>query len=446
LINMVLVDTALAKRANENNPIRVGMIGAGFMGKIIALQLIGYVKGIELVAIYNRTTTAAQEAYEEAGISSYEIVSIQGRLNERVSQQLHSVVEDPMLICRAKGIDVVIEVTGAVEFSTGVVMEAIGNKKHVVLMNAELDGTIGPILKKYADDAGVIFTNCDGDQPGVQMNLFRFVKSIGLNPVLCGNIKGLQDPYRNPDTQKEFAAKWGQKPIMVSSFADGTKMSFEQAVVANATGMSVARRGMFGFSAQGMPLKEAIKKYPVDALTTGTGIVDYLVGAEPVPGVFVLGTHDHPRQQHFLNLYKLGEGPLYLFYTPYHLCHFEVAFTCARAVLFNDATITPLGRPCVDVVATAKRNLLAGEVIDSIGGFLTYGQCETAQICYEQKLLPMGLAEGCILTRNIARDEVISYSDVVLPYGRYVDQLREEQNKHFYAADYVTANYDLTEV
>jgi predicted homoserine dehydrogenase-like protein len=443
---MVLVDTALAKRASENNPIRVGMIGAGFMGKIIALQLIQYTRGIALVAIYNRSLAAAQQAYADAGVSSPEIVSTSARLNERIRKGESSIADDPMLICRAENIDVIIEVTGAVEFSARVVMEAIRNKKHVVLMNAELDATVGPILKKYADDAGVIITNCDGDQPGVQMNLFRFVKGIGLKPVLCGNIKGLQDPYRNPDTQKEFAARWGQKPIMVSSFADGTKMSFEQAVVANATGMTVARRGMFGFSAQGMPLSEAVKKYPVDVLTAGPGVVDYLVGAEPVPGVFVLGTHDHPQQQHFLNLYKLGAGPLYLFYTPYHLCHFEIAFTCARVLLFNDATIAPLGRPCVEVVATAKRDLLAGEVIDSIGGFLTYGQCETAQRCHEQQLLPMGLAEGCILTRNIARDEVIAYSDVILPPGRYVDQLRDEQNKHFYLPDYATAHYSTQAV
>ncbi|HTH56783.1 MAG TPA: Gfo/Idh/MocA family oxidoreductase [Cyclobacteriaceae bacterium] len=438
---MVLVDTALAKRARENNPIRVGMIGAGFMGKIIALQLLQYVRGVSLVAIYNRSIAAAQQAFEDAAISSYETVSTQTNLEARIGQGAYSVVDDPMLICRAENIDVIIEVTGAVEFSSHVVMEAIRNKKHVVLMNAELDATIGPILKTYADEAGVILTNCDGDQPGVQMNLFRFVKSIGVRPVLCGNIKGLQDAHRNPDTQKDFAAKWGQKPIMVSSFADGTKMSFEQAVVANATGMAVAKRGMYGFSAHGLPLKEAIKKYPVDVLTAGPGIVDYLVGAEPVPGIFVLGTHDDPQQQHYLNRYKLDEGLLYLFYTPYHLCHFEIAFTCARAVLFNDATITPLGRPYVDVVATAKRDLREGEVIDSIGGYLTYGQCENALISHEQQLLPMGLAEGCTLTRNIACDEVISYHDVIVPPGRYADQLREEQNKHFYVSDYSALHY-----
>jgi len=111
-------------------------------------------------------------------------------------------------------------------------------------------------------------------------------------------------------------------------------------------------------------------------------------------------------------------------------------------VLFKDASVTPLGPPCVDVVTTAKKDLFQGEIIDGIGGFRTYGQCETAELCYEQRLLPIGLAEGCILTRNIARDEVITYNDVILPPGRYIDQLREEQNKYFFVADY-SSLYDI---
>jgi predicted homoserine dehydrogenase-like protein len=219
---------------------------------------------------------------------------------------------------------------------------------------------------------------------------------------------------------------------MVTSFADGTKISFEQAIVANATGMTIGQRGMYGPTLpSGTPLKEVMSKYPLDVLLSGPGIVDYVVGAEPGPGVFVLGTHDHPKQQHYLNLYKLGEGPLYLFYTPYHLCHFEVPLTAARAVLFNDAAITPLGAPLVEVVATAKIDLRAGEKLDGIGCYMTYGQCETAEITADQQLLPMGLAEGCVLKRDIPRDQVITYADVILPKDRFCDKLRQEQNEYF---------------
>jgi predicted homoserine dehydrogenase-like protein len=429
---MVIVDTALAKRQSENNPVKVGLIGAGFMGRGIALQIVNSVPGMELVAVYNRTLEGAKRAYNEAGIEDYAVVHDQTTLEERISKGKYSVTEDPLLLCRAENIDVIIEVTGAVEFSSRIVFEAIKHKKHVVSMNAELDATVGPILKVYADKAGVVLTNADGDQPGVEMNLFRFVKGLGVKPVLCGNIKGLQDPYRNPTTQEGFAKKWGQNPAMVTSFADGTKISFEQAIVANATGMTIGKRGMFGPTVpSGTPLKDIVNKYPLDVLLSGPGIVDYVVGAEPGPGVFVLGTHDHPQQKHYLNLYKLGEGPLYLFYTPYHLCHFEAPLTAARAVLFNDAAISPLGAPLVDVVTTAKIDLKAGEKLDGIGYYMTYGQCETSDITVEQQLLPMGLAEGCVLKHDIKKDQVITYSDVILPKDRFCDQLRHEQNEYF---------------
>jgi predicted homoserine dehydrogenase-like protein len=429
---LIIVDKALEKRHQQNDPIRVGMIGAGFMGRGIALQILNCVPGIELVAIANRHLQGAQRAYVEAGVEKFRIVENQLQLEDAISQRHHAITEDAMILCRADGIDAVIEVTGVVEFGAQVALEAIENSKHVVTMNAELDGTVGPILKVYADRAGVIFTGADGDQPGVIMNLFRFVKSIGVKPVLCGNIKGLHDPYRNPTTQEGFARKWGQNPAMVTSFADGTKISFEQAIVANATGMGVAERGMFGLTVPpGTPIQEVANLYPLETFLEGPGIVDYVVGAEPAPGVFVIGTHNHPKQQHYLNLYKLGAGPLYCFYTPYHLCHFEVPLTAARAELFDDAAIAPLGGPCVDVVATAKINLKASQVLDGLGCYMTYGLCENSDAVTVQNQLPIGLAEGCRLKQDIPKDRVLTYDDIEVPKGRLCDKLRAEQNEYF---------------
>jgi predicted homoserine dehydrogenase-like protein len=196
--------------------------------------------------------------------------------------------------------------------------------------------------------------------------------------------------------------------------------------------MRVARRGMLGpESPPGTPLVEAVKQYPQEMLHGEPGLVDYLVGADPAPGVFVLGTHDHPSQRHFLNLYKLGEGPVYCFSTPYHLCHFELPNSVARAVLFHDAAIAPLGPPRVDVVATAKTDLRAGEVIDGMGGFAAYGQCENSEVARAENLLPMGLADGCRLQHDIARDQVIRFSDVTLPGELTSHQLWLEQNALF---------------
>ncbi|MGB9714862.1 MAG: NAD(P)H-dependent oxidoreductase [Thermodesulfovibrionales bacterium] len=430
---MIIIDKALEKRHLEGNPIRVAMVGAGFMGRGIALQIIKYTVGMKLVAISNRHIENARRAYEEAGIQNLRVVETVTQLEDAIDRGDYAITEDAMILCQASGIDAIIEVTGTIEFGAHVVMKAIENGKHIVVMNAELDGTIGPILKVYADKAGVVFSNADGDQPGVIMNLYRFVKGIGVKPVLCGNIKGLHDPYRNPTTQEAFAKKWGQKPHMVTSFADGTKISFEQAIVANATGMRVGKRGMFGPTVpSGTHIKEAVNLYPLEELNNSQGIVDYVVGAEPSPGVFVLGTHDNPIQKHYLNLYKLGEGPLYCFYTPYHLCHFEVPNTVARAVLFGDATIAPMGAPYVDVVATAKINLKAGQVLDGIGYYMTYGQCENSDVVRAESLLPMGLAEGCRLKRDIPKDQVLTYNDVELPQDRLCDKLRAQQNEYFF--------------
>jgi predicted homoserine dehydrogenase-like protein len=445
---VIIVDTALQARAEAGNPVRVGMIGSGFMGRGIANQIANSVPGMELVAIFNRNVAGAKRAYTEAGIENVREVKTVEELEDSIRQGQYAVTDDAMLLCRAAGIDALIEVTGSIEFASHVVLEAFAHQKHVVLMNAELDGTLGPILKVYADKAGVVLSACDGDQPGVQANLYRFVKSIGLTPLLCGNIKGLQDPYRNPTTQEGFAKQWGQNAYMVTSFADGTKISFEQAIVANATGMTVAKRGMLGYDfrlhaeelSQQFNLNytghidDLTKMYDVDQLKSLGGIVDYVVGVKPGPGVFVFASHDDSKQKHYLNLYKLGEGPLYSFYTPYHLCHFEVPLSVARVVLFKDVVLAPQGAPRVDVVTTAKIALKAGETIDEIGGYMTYGQCETSAITQAQRLLPMGLAEGCRLKRDVAQDQVLTYDDVELPEGRLCDKLRVEQDTYFASA------------
>lgn len=425
---MIIVDKALERREQEGNPIRVAVVGAGYMGRGIALQIISAIVGMRVVAISNRTIAEAERAYREAGIDSVKPVETVTELEEAIHQGQYAITDDALLLCQAEGIDAIIEATGEIEFGAGVVLKAIEHGKHVILMNAELDATVGPLLKVYADRAGVIITNADGDQPGVVMNLYRFVKTIGYNPVLAGNIKGLQDPYRTPETQKGFAAQHHQKPPMVTSFADGTKISMEMAVVANATGFKVGQRGMYG--PRCAHVTEALNLFPLEQLLNG-GLVDYVLGAEPGPGVFVLGYNDHPIKQRYAKYFKMGEGPLYVFYTPYHLPHLEVPLTVARAVLFQDAAIAPLAGPVCDVITLAKRDLKMGELLDGIGGFTCYGMLENTGVCQAQNLLPMGLAVGCRLKRDILKDQAITYADVELPPNRLCDRLRMEQNDYF---------------
>jgi predicted homoserine dehydrogenase-like protein len=337
-----------------------------------------------------------------------------------------------MLLAHARNLDCLVEITGTIEHGARIVLEAVLAGKHVILANAELDATIGPILKVYAQKSGVVISGCDGDQPGAELNLYRRVSAMGLRPLICGNIKGLQDYYRTPTTQKSFAEKWGQNPYMVTSFADGTKISFEQAIVANATGMKVAQRGMLGYSHDGH-VDDLIERYDVDMLRSLGGIVDYTLGSKPAPGVFVFAECIDSHQHKFLDYFKMGVGPLYSFYVPYHLCHMEMPFSIARAVLFNDATITPRDRPVVEVIAIAKKSLKAGELLDRYGGYTTFGQCENAEIVARERLLPIGLAEGCTLKHDIAQDEPLTWDDIELPSGSVSARLYAEQQTHFQA-------------
>jgi predicted homoserine dehydrogenase-like protein len=179
---------------------------------------------------------------------------------------------------------------------------------------------------------------------------------------------------------------------------------------------------------------EAAGLFSLDELLDG-GRVDYILGAQPAPGVFVLGYQDNPVERKYLRLHKMGDGPLYTFYTPYHLGHFEVPVTIARAAAYGEPAVAPLGGPVVEVVTTAKRDLAAGEVLDGIGHYMTYGQCENADRARTDGCLPLGVAEGSRLLRDVPRDQLLTYADLELPPGRVVDALRGEQEALFVTGD-----------
>ena len=427
---MWIVDTALKACQDHNRPIRVGIVGAGFMCQGLTNQIVNSVPGMRVVAISNRRPERAVGVFKYAGCEDIVLADSQLKFDDAAGLARPVATADAMHLARSPHIDVLVDVTGSVELGAHVALEAFKHGKDVVLMNAELDSTIGPILQVYADQYGVILTGCEGDEPGVQMNLYRWVKGLGLTPRLMGNVKGLQDPYRNPTTQQGFAERWGQNPAMVTSFADGSKISFEQSIVANATGFKVRSRGMSrGLQYTGDVLKIG-ELYDIDELRNLGGAIDYVVGT-PLTKVYCLAEHPDPKQQHYLNLYKMGPGPLYSFFIPYHLVHFEAPNAIARAVLFRDPTTRPLGGPVVEVCAVAKRDLRAGEVLDDYGMYMTYGEAVNSDEMSAGRYLPEGLVEGCRLKRGIAKDGVIAYDDVVLPAGRLADRLRAEQYRKF---------------
>lgn len=425
---MIIIDKFLEERDRDGNPIRVAVTGAGFINRGMTNRIVNHTVGMDMPVIVNRTPENAVRCFKEAGIDDPVAVSTAAELTAAIEAGKHAYTEDISVATECGLIDVVIEGTGTIHYAATVVETSIAAGKHVVMLNAELDAVIGPILHRQAQAAGVVYTGCDGDQPGAQMNLIRFVQGIGARPLLAGNIKGMLDYYRTPATQAGFAAEWGQTPEMVTSFADGTKIAFEQAVVANATGFTVAQRGMLGPDFDGF-IDDAIDFYDLDMLEEKGGIVDYIVGARPGPGVYVYAVHDDPQQHIYLKYGKLGEGPLYSFYVPYHLCHFEVPNSAARATLFHDATIEPTFGPQVDVIAIAKTDLRAGHTLDGLGGFDSYGLCETYGITRTDGLLTMGQAEGCTLVNDVPKDQAITLADVTFPEGRRVDELRAQQDE-----------------
>jgi predicted homoserine dehydrogenase-like protein len=425
---LILIDKVLAEREHAGNPIKVALVGAGYSGRNIAYQIVKSFPGLRLVAISNRTLDRARQAYSWAGIEDPQVVETSKALEEAVSRKQFSITDDASVICDAGGIDAVIESTGTINFGAEVVLQAIRNGKHIILMNVELDSTLGPILKAYADRAGIVYSNSDGDEPGVAMNMVRFVRTIGLKPVVAGNLKGLYDPYRTPETQRGFAESHNQDSMKITSFADGTKLSMELAVLANATGFGVAKRGMYGPSLN--HVNESGKFFYDKVIERG--MVDFLVGAAPGSGAFVLGYSEDRVKAAYLQYLKMGEGPLYVFYVPFHLPQLEVPLTVARAVLFKDATVAPIGKPSCDAVTIAKRDLKAGEVLDGLGGFTCYALLDNYEASLAEGALPMGLSEVCRLKRNVEKDHSVTYGDVELPKGRLCDRLRKEQDEYFF--------------
>lgn len=427
---MIIVDNALKARAEQGKPIKIAILGSGFMAQGLTNQIVNSVPGMRMVAIYSRKPQKAVHVLTYSGLENPIEVSAQTELDDAIRAGKPVFTQDVMLLARSEEVDLIVDTTGSVEFGAHVLLEAFKHGKDVVLMNAELDATIGPILQTYADKYGVILSACEGDEPGLQMNLYRWVKGLGLTPRVMGNVKGLQDPYRNPTTQKGFAEKWGQNPAMVTSFADGSKISFEQAIVANATGLVVKSRGM----SRGAEYKGDVMKigqiYDIEELRSLGGIVDYVVGT-PLTKIYCLAEHPDPKQRHYLSLYKLGDGPLFPFFIPYHLVHFEVPFAIARVALFRDSVAKPLGGPIVEVCAVAKRDLKADEILDDYGMYMTYGEAVNAEEMSSNRYLPEGLVEGCKLKRDLPKDKVITYDDVELPPGRLADSLRAEQYRRF---------------
>jgi len=419
------VDGHLIGLEKSGRAIRVGLIGAGVSGRAIALQLSTPAPGIRLVAIANRTIGHGVRALRDSGAAQWLIAETVHEAERAIADHKPVLTDDPSVLTRCEAIDILIEATGTVGYAAQVVLDAFAYGKHVVLVNAELDSLLGPVLNTKAEQAGVVLTHTDGEEPGVAMTLLRYLRSLGFRPVAAGNVKGIVDYYRTPATQQAFAEEYGLDAKKTASFADATKLSMETTVLANATGFQVGRRGMYGPACK--HVSEIANLLPAEQMLR-TGLIDYALGAAPYTGAFVIVHEDSPLKMAQLAYYKLGEGPFYVFYTPFHLPYAQIVSTIGRAVVYRDATVKPLAGPVCEVLTIAKRNLKTGEILDGIGGFCTYGLIDNTEMARAENALPIGLSEGRRLLRDVSKDEIVALDDVGPGSGGLAEELWREQH------------------
>jgi predicted homoserine dehydrogenase-like protein len=420
----------LIERERSGVPISVGLVGAGQMGTGLVSQVAG-MQGMDVTVIADISLDRARGAFTAIGIPLERIIEADNTTT--AGEALHAgkrvITRRADLLPQLSGIDAIVEATGVPDLGARIAWSAILGRKHIVLLNVETDVTVGPLLYRTAEAAGVVYTGAAGDEPAATLELYNFARTLGLEVVCAG--KGKNNPLdrsATPDSLADRARQVGASPKMLCSFVDGTKTMVEMAALANATGLKLDRRGMHGPDTTVKQLPKVFSSRAQGGILDQTGVVDYAIG-DVAPGVFVVFTTELPVVVEELRYLKMGEGPNWVLYRPYHLTSLETPLSVARAVLNHEPTIQPRHGLVTEVLTVAKRTLRAGEKIDGIGGFTVYAGVEMAEVAREEGLLPLGLAQGATLRRDIEQGQVIRYADVELDDLQTVVQLRRLQDQ-----------------
>ncbi len=400
----------------RGTPIRVGLVGAGQMGRGLIAQVRG-IPGMEVVAAAVLDLERAMGAFRDGGQDPVE--GMDGRPGHP------AVTQDPMDVVRSASVDVLVEATGIVEVGARVAYEAILEGKHVVMLNVETDVTVGAVLSRVARSAGVVYTGSAGDEPGAILELHDFARSLGFEVLVAGKGKNNPlDPFADAGSVDEEARAKGMNPKMLASFVDGTKTMVEMGAVANATGLSPDVPGMHG-PEETVPdrLVDVFSLRESGGVLSGYGVVDYVRGV--APGVFVIvRSPEGPVRETFEYLGQ-GAGPNHVLYRPYHLTSLETPISVARAAIYGEPTIACGQSPTSEVVAVAKRDLAVGDRLGSIGSADYYGWLYA--VSEARDMLPLGLASGARIAQNVARGQAIPRSAVELAQDSFVANLRRLQ-------------------
>ncbi|MCB1228819.1 MAG: homoserine dehydrogenase [Verrucomicrobiae bacterium] len=401
-----------------SNPIRVGLVGAGAMGKGIAWQ-VSHTPGMRLMFIGDLNLEVARETAKQIG---KEPVETDGETIPETTEDQVLITTNSLALLKKNDqlkMEAFAEATNAIAHACEYCLAAIEGGMHVILMNAEVDIVYGKLLQHEAAKHKVIVTSDAGDQHGVLATMIDEIKLWGFDIVQAGNIKGFLNYYATPESIRPEAEKRNLSAVQCCAYTDGTKLNIEMALLCNALGLTPFKDGMEG--PRCADAKEVLDLFDFDAYE-GKGRVDYILGAEPGGGVYVVGHSDSDFQRPYLHYYKLlSKGNYYLFYRPYHLCHLETTTAIARAVLDGEAVLTPDAGYIADVYAYAKSDLKAGQKVEhGIGGAECYGLIRTTADASGINHLPISYLEGegdqlPVIKRDIAKDEPVTFDDVEFP-------------------------------
>ncbi|PTF25479.1 NAD(P)-dependent oxidoreductase [Staphylococcus cohnii] len=408
----------LLEREDEQNPIKVGIIGAGQMGYGMVSQ-IAHIPGMIVVGISDINLENAEKARASFNEASEEKIDIE------ISENFEDIIY-------SKKPEIIVDATGIPEVGAQIAFQTLLAKKHLVLLNVEVDVTIGPIMKKLYNSANLVYTGSDGDEPAVTLGLFEFAKSMGLEVLVAG--KGKNNPLiptANPDTAQEEATEKGMSPHMLAAFQDGTKTMAEMTLLSNATGFKSDKVGMHGISGDLDSVLEDLNTKENNGVLEKFQVVEYVDGL--APGVFIIVKGKNLGVANELDyLLKKGKRNHHILYRPFHLASLETPITIAKAVLNEDYAIVPIGAPVSETVAVAKKDIKSGEPIDGIGGYCIRGVMESSEEQKENNHLPIGIIAGkTIAKKDISYGTFLTEDDVEVDKNTTVWKLRELQNKTF---------------
>ena len=429
---MYEIDRKLEELEKNHNPIRVALIGCGQMGKDIVAQ-IGEMKGMVCDVVVDINPDITLDGYRQAGIGADQVVITNDKDEAEAALREGKKVAATSykMAVSLPYTQVVIDATGSPEMGARITMECILWKKHIVMMNVECDVTIGPILRRLCEQAGIVYSLTAGDEPGSICEVYRFAKALGFKVVAAG--KGKNNPldiYANPG-MKEWADKAAARQMqarMLIEFVDGSKTMIEMCAVSNATGLVPDVRGMHCAKCNVDELQKVYSLKSQGGILEKEGVVDFAIG-NVAPGVFVVVTTDNQRIIDGLVQRDMGHGPNYLLYRPYHLCSIETPITAAQAVLYGESTGHPMDHLTSECITIAKKDLKAGETLDAIGEYCYRVSIDLAEVAREGNMLPVGLAKGAVMKVDVPRDTVITYDMVELNEHSVLLQLRRMQDQ-----------------